>query len=507
MKNSEPKKTITLFCGGDVNIGRRMNSLSKKRKPFVGIKEMDSADCRMVNLECVIGTHGEQNAVGHYFYLRARPEQTNILTEANIDIVTTANNHAGDYGKESLLEELGYLDTAGILHAGSGKNFEEAIAPVYKKVGDIILAIFSIDSRKKSSAATNDAPGTAYLPLSKPKLWKEVLKDRIRAAHKKAHVVIVCPHWGVNLTSQPLEEQKEIGRLLIDIGADAVFGCHAHYFQGVENYKGRPIIYDAGDFLFDSGFKRATAGFTLKISSDGVEEVNFIPLWKTAAQTLRTKGARATEILKNFSKLCSELGTEADTSDENVAKIAFNPPPRASKVINDLADVNLERRLIEPLKEPPPEWVVDKVPDEAIIPPQNFGALKLVGFYVPPECRTLTKPRMIYVETYWTLNEPLDKECLLEVTGVPVHECDMRPYGAEYRAHEFCDNMWPVNRWKAGVIYRDRYGLLPPRDVSNLVNVNLQIKVKVKAGEKTLGKFLSPNLIKMQIAGLPCCNT
>ena len=502
------KKTFTLFCGGDVNLGRRMNYLSKKMEPFVGIKEMVQADCRIVNLECVIGTHGEQISTKHYFYLRARPEQTNILTKYNIDIVTTANNHAGDYGADSLLEELGYLDAAGILHAGSGKNFKEAFAPVYKTVNGITFAIISFDSRKRSSAATNNSPGTAYLPLKKPELWEKFLKDRISEAHDKANVVIVCPHWGINLTYEPTEEQKQIGRLLIDIGADAVFGTHAHYFQGVEIYKNRPIIYDAGDFLFDSSLKRAAAGFTLEISSDGVEKVSFIPLWKTAAQTLRTRGNRAVTILKQFIGLCKEFGTIPKTSAEETAEITLNPPPRENKIPADvLEDVSREKRLIEPLSEPRPAWTVDKVPDEAIIPPQKFGALKIVGYYVPPECRTLTERRMLYVETYWTIDEPLDKECLLEITGVPVRECEMPPYGSEYRRHEFCDNMWPVNRWKVGIIYRDRYGLLPPRDDKNLANVDLQIEVKVTAEGMLLGEFKDTNLIKMRISGLPYYNT
>lgn len=431
------KKTFTLFFSGDVNLGRRMNFLSKKMEPFVGIKKMAQADCRLVNLECVIGTHGEQISTKHYFYLHARPEQTNILTKYNIDIVTTANNHAGDYGADSLLEELGYLDEAGILHAGSGKNFAEAFAPVYKTVNGIT-----------------------------------------------------------------------IGRLLIDIGADAVFGTHAHYFQGVEIYKNRPIIYDAGDFLFDSSLKRAAAGFTLEISSDGVEKVSFIPLWKTAAQTLRTRGIRAATILKQFIGLCKEFGTIPKISAEETAEITLNPPPRENKIPADvLEDVSREKRLIEPLSEPRPAWTVDKVPDEAIIPPQKFGVLKLVGYYVPPECRTITERRMLYVETYWTIDEPLDKECLLEITGVPVRECEMPPYGAEYRRHEFCDNMWPVNRWKVGIIYRDRYGLLPPRDDSRLANVDLQIEVKVTAEGMLLGEFKDPNLIKMRISGLPYHNT
>ena len=502
------KKTITLFCGGDVNLGRRMNYLSKKLEPFVGIKEMAQANCRLVNLECVIGTQGEQNSTKHYFYLRARPEQTNILTKSKIDIVTTANNHAGDYGAESLLEELGYLDAAGILHAGSGKNFAEAFNPVYKTVDGIKFAIISFDSRKRSSAATNERPGTAYLPLKKPELWENFLKNRIREAHEKSNVVIVCPHWGINLTYEPTEEQKQIGRLLIDIGADAVFGTHAHYFQGVEIYKNRPIIYDAGDFLFDSSLKRAAAGFTLEISSDGVEKVSFIPLLKTAAQTFRTHGRQAATILNQFIGLCKEFGTLPKISAEETAEITLNPPPRENKISADvLEDVSREKRLIEPLNEPRPAWTVDKVPEEAIIPPQKFGVLKLVGYYVPPECRTLTERRMLYVETYWTIEEPIDKECLLEITGVPVRECEMPPYGAEYRRHEFCDNMWPVNRWKIGVIYRDRYGLLPPRDDKNLFNTDLRIEVKVTSDKRLLGEFKAPDVIKMQIADLPCYKT
>lgn len=501
LSTSELKNTITLFCGGDVNIGRRMNYLLRKKKPFVRIEEMRQADCRMVNLECVIGTHGEQSSVKHYFYLRARPEQTNILTKANIDIVTTANNHAGDYGTESLLEELGYLDAAGILHAGSGRNFEEAFAPVYKKVGDITLAIFSVDSRKRTSAATNDSPGTAYLSINKPELWKEVFKDRIREAHKKAHVVIVCPHWGMNKVYTPSEETKNIAHLLIDLGADVVLGCHAHFFQGVENYKDRPIIYDLGDFLFDS-IRRPAGCFNLEISADGVEKINFVPLIKDFGQTLKAGVNLAKRIAESFVKLCREFKTDVTISDKGVAEIRFNPPPREVELTDDFVDIERERRLIEPLSEPRPEWTVDRVPDEAIIPPQKFGAIKLIGYYVPPECRTLTEPRMLYVETYWTLDEPFDKDCLLTIKGVPARECDAPIYGQGKITHDFLDYMYPVNRWKAGVIYREKIGLLPPRNENKLVNVDLRIEISVTADEEILGEWKAPDLIKMQIEGL-----
>lgn len=492
---------ITLFYGGDVNIGRMMNYLSRQLAPFVGIEEMAAADCRLVNLECVIATKGEQTARRNTFYLRARPEQTNLLVNANIDIVLTANNHAGDYGKDALLEQSDYLDAAGILHVGSGKNFSEAFAPIYKKVGDVTLAIFSVDSTRKSTAATADTAGTAYLPANNLALWKKVLAERIRAAHQKAHVVIVAPHWGVNSVQKPSEQLKKIGHLLIDLGADAVLGTHSHHFMGVENYKARPIIYDAGDFLFDSK-KRGVGCFTLDISTVGVEKVKFVPLVKRAGQTKRARKS-APEIQKMFIERCAEFNTPTKILERGVVEISFEPPPRF-KVIEDVATAAQVKRLIAPLTEPRPEWLVDKVPQDAIISPKDLGGLKLVGYRVPPECRTLTEIKMLYVETYWTIDEPTDKNYLLSIRGVPIRECDMPAYGAG-QAHEFLDNMYPTDRWKPGVIYREKFALMAPlpkvRD--KMVNVDLQISIRVQDDAKVIGEFKDPDLIKMRIESLP----
>ena len=309
---SEPKKTITLFYGGVVNLGRNMNQLSKELEPFVGIKEMASADIRLADLECVIATKGEPERIKNHYNFRAMPEQINVLTKAGINIVLTANDHSGDYGKEALLEQQEYLDAAEILHTGSGKNFDEALTPVYKKVDDVTVAILSIDTTLPVFAATVDSPGTAYLSASKPELWKETLAEKIRIAHEKADVVIVAPHWGKNLSKKPSEQLKEIGRLFIDLGADAVLGCHSHLVHGVENYKERPIIYDAGDLLFDSG-KRNGGCFTLEISSDGVEKVRFIPLLVRNGQTLRAR-AHAAEVIENFIGACNEFKTTLTAS-------------------------------------------------------------------------------------------------------------------------------------------------------------------------------------------------
>ena len=491
------KKTITLFYGGDTNIGRRMNFKAREVDPFVNIAEMKSADIRLVNLECVIATKGEAKNEITEAYIRARPEMTNILVNADIDIVLTANNHAGDYGTEALLEEIDYLDEAGILHAGSGKNFDEAFAPVYKKVGDIVLAIFSVDTTRRSSAATVDNAGTAYLPTDNLELWKETFAEKIRLAHETAHAVIVCPHWNVSGVESPSEEVKQLGHLLIDLGADAVLGCSSNTVHGVENYKARPIIYDAGYFLFDWG-RRNGGCFTLDISSDGVEKVKFIPLVVRYRRTLHDKDS-AEEIQKNFVELCNEFNTATTVSADNIVEMSFKPAPRESKPVNDFADVPRAKKLIEPLAEPRPEWIVDKVPDEAIIKPQHFGALKLVGYYVPPDCRIMTENKPLHLETYWTIDEPVEESYLLSIGGVPVRECLMPAYGSG-QEHDFLDYMYPTNRWKVGVIYREKFNLLPP--ARRLANVNLRMEVVVSAGKEALGQFTDSDLIRMRLSDL-----
>ena len=77
----------------------------------------------------------------------------------------------------------------------------------------------------------------------------------IRAARAAdADVVIPCMHWGWEGEAQANERQRQLARRLINAGADAVVGTHAHRTQGVEHNRGRPIIYSLGNFVFD-GFE------------------------------------------------------------------------------------------------------------------------------------------------------------------------------------------------------------------------------------------------------------
>lgn len=481
-----------IFYGGDVNLGRRMHFRVNEVEQFTEIDEiMAAADMRMVNLECVIATSGAQGVnkgEGGPYYFRARPEQIKILTEANIDVVLTANNHTGDYGNEALLEETGYLKEAGILYTGSGENFDEAIKPVYKTINGITVAIFSVDSSMRYFASDTDKAGIAFLSLKQPKLWEKVFADRLKDAHKKADVVIVAPHWGINNTDETSEAMKTIGRLLIDLGADAVLGCHSHKVHGVENYKNRPIVYDAGDFLFDSKGKHNGGCFDIEISEFGIEKITFVPLIVGYGQTTRTIGESAAAINKNFVELCNKFSTETVVTDKDMVEIIFNPPAR-EKVKNILPA-------------PKKEWTAENVPDDAKISPQDFGFVKLIGCKVSP--LGMQKRGMIFVETYWTVDKPTEKNCRFDITAVPKISGVMPKFGAGME-HEGCDWMYPTNLWQPGVIYYERFGLRPP-NLKNMINCDLQVEIRVQADDKISEPYIDKNSVTLRIPNIPSYN-
>ena len=81
----------------------------------------------------------------------------------------------------------------------------------------------------------------------------ERLDVQRRDARRNDHADVVVPflHWGREGTPEPEASQRELARRLIDAGASAVIGAHPHVTQTVDVYKGRPIVYSLGNFVFD----------------------------------------------------------------------------------------------------------------------------------------------------------------------------------------------------------------------------------------------------------------
>ena len=128
--------------------------------------------------------------------------------------------------------------------------------------------MLAYDAIAGSYHATANKIGSAPLTAT-------AVRADVKTARKAgADLVIVFPHWGTEYHSKPFAAQQRLARMIIDAGADMVIGNHAHWAAAMEVYKGKPIWYALGNFVFDQTWSEPTMeGITLELTFHGTELV------------------------------------------------------------------------------------------------------------------------------------------------------------------------------------------------------------------------------------------
>ncbi len=162
----------------------------------------------------------------------------------NIIVCSLANNHIEDcYKVDNTVKNL---ESLGISHVGGGKNIEEAEKPVVVADEGLKVLSFGWDVIKCPWAMANKS---GVNPYKREHVLASVEKNLQRTEN------LVCFfHWGYELEAYPLPYDRELAHTLIDMGVKAVIGCHAHRVQQIEFYKGHPIVYGLGNFLFPHSY-------------------------------------------------------------------------------------------------------------------------------------------------------------------------------------------------------------------------------------------------------------
>ncbi len=266
--NATTKKVSLLFVGDMVLDDLPGKAMEQGIDPYASVAALfQSADIRIGNLECVIASGGK--AVEKNFTFRAHPRSLNYLKKY-FDAISIANNHSGDYGPNAFAEMLNFFEQHKIGHFGGGHNLSQAHRPFLIEKNGIKIALLGYDEfMPRSFEANLNTPGVA---------WSEddyVIRD-IKAAREIDHADIVIPfmHWGWENEMKAGRRQRELARIMIDAGADAVVGAHPHVIQDTEQYRGKPIIYSLGNFMMDAVDNEAqTKGWALRlhVSKTGVE--------------------------------------------------------------------------------------------------------------------------------------------------------------------------------------------------------------------------------------------
>ena len=293
----DPATTWTLFAGGDILLDRGVYQTVKLRRkgvdfPFDGgtaeitsryccstfgwelpraqrtgdagavRSVIEGADLAIANFENPAPDQPRYHTSGTVF--SADPALIPGLAGAGIDYVSTANNHIRDAGGPGVLQTIANLKTYGIETSGSGRNLAASRRPGVFTVDGVKVAILAYDAIAAGYHATATRIGSAPLVAS-------YVREDVKAARAAgADLVIVFPHWGTEYKPKPFDAQQKLARMIVDAGADMVIGNHAHWAAAMEVYKGKPIWYALGNFVFDQTWSEPTMeGITLELTFRG----------------------------------------------------------------------------------------------------------------------------------------------------------------------------------------------------------------------------------------------
>jgi len=306
---------------GDVMLGRSVTDRWEGADPTgvwgSTLGRLRALDGLVANLECCVSHRGERWP-DKTFYFRADPTfAVPALESAGVSAATLANNHALDFGAVALGDTRSHLSTAGVQPTGAGRDRDRALDPAVFEAGDLTVAVIGLTDQLPAYAAGKYSPGTAFARLDRtnPRTEATVTEVLSRARAHEPDLVVASLHWGPNWETSPDGTQELFARYLIEEGVDVVHGHSAHVLQGVERYRGRPIIYDAGDFVDDyidkEGYhNKLSALFELRVAGGVPERLEAIPVEIADESVSVATGparARVEEILRARS---SAFGTE-----------------------------------------------------------------------------------------------------------------------------------------------------------------------------------------------------
>lgn len=298
---------FTLATVGDIIYLRPVLPTIERRSPAL-LEILRRATVTFGNFETSVfdlaNFKGSPQAESGGTWMLADPRTTDDLVKMGFDIVSHANNHATDWGREGLVETLDQLNDAGLVNAGTGFSLSAARSPRYLetpagRVG-LVAATSSFPPSSRAGDALGEVPArpgvnairseriryvsaeelAAIAGVAETKAGSPVVLDgtryrqtaeggeavplgfelnerdekanqlAVRQAKQNGNFVIFSlhNHNPGNASEVPADFAPGLARRIIDAGADVVVGHGPHQVRGIEIYKGKPIFYSLGNF-------------------------------------------------------------------------------------------------------------------------------------------------------------------------------------------------------------------------------------------------------------------
>lgn len=290
---------VTLVAAGDVLLDRTPGKKIARYGvdyPFtkvVGI--LAKADIAFANLECPLSEAGGK--VNKPFSFRARPAGAQGLARAGFDILSLANNHSMDCRRDGLVETMEHLAGAGIHWCGAGKDRAAAESPTIIEANGLRVAFLAFCDFLPEGVFLNDEkPGIALASV-------ESVRRAVADARRRADVVVVSFHWGVERSPYRTARQEELARAAVTAGACLVLGHHAHVLQRVEYVRPHALVaYSLGNFVFDglTAPEQESVLLRCRLTREGVVGAEAIPLRIQECRPAPVSGPAGAAVLRKL---------------------------------------------------------------------------------------------------------------------------------------------------------------------------------------------------------------
>lgn len=245
--------TLKLAFVGDILVAR---SVGKKiiangmDYPFRDVSPiLKSADIVFGNFECTL--YGNQiTGTSKQLVFRAPIRFAQAVSSSGIDIVSLANNHMLDAGRDGVISTIRSLESIGIKTVGAGETSNEAYAcRVIEsrgiKVGFLAFTDIANTGLSNAKAMANRSGVASAADLPK-------VTNAISRARRQCDLMVVSFHFGVEYQTTPNARQKMLVSLALKSGADIIIGHHPHVLQPIVQIAGRTAAYSLGNFVFDN---------------------------------------------------------------------------------------------------------------------------------------------------------------------------------------------------------------------------------------------------------------
>jgi len=290
----------------------------------------EASDITISSLETTFA--GEDRGYSNYPTFNTPDSLATALKGIGIDIISTAGNHALDYGYSGLCRSIDVLNNAGLSHLGTYKSAEEQEQILIKDVKGVKIAFINY------TYGTNGIPVPSGKEYCVNLIDKELIKKQIaQAKEAKVDMIVACMHWGTEYRTTANSEQKELADFLFKNGVDVIIGNHPHVLEPMEKrtvtlddgtIKDCFVVYALGNFTADQREEitrdSVILNLTITKNSDGkisIDKVNYVPIYMYKNKNISTKKFKILDIEKTISEYESGQDTSIGSSVYNNLKI------------------------------------------------------------------------------------------------------------------------------------------------------------------------------------------